>query len=80
MRKLCYTIDTVKRGEKKIDKRFYELNKEEMQEMRNTLWDAFMEQLKDWIPNYEWEELEELPMSEQDEILENLMNKVKKDL
>ena len=61
-----------------MDKRFYDLNKEEMKEMVDTMWDAFMEQLKDW--HVRWEMLEELPLSEQDEILENLMAKVKENL
>lgn len=61
-----------------MDKRFYDLNKEEMKEMVDTMWDAFMEQLRDW--HVRWEMLEELPLSEQDEILENLMAKVKENL
>lgn len=61
-----------------MDKRFYDLNKEEMKEMVDTMWDAFMEQLRDW--RVRWEMLEELPLSEQDEILENLMAKVKENL
>lgn len=63
-----------------MDRRFCNLNEEEMKEMRNTLWDSFIEQLKDWIPNHEWAEFEELPWLEQNYILENLMQKVKENL
>lgn len=63
-----------------MDRRFYELNQEETQEMKNTLWESCMELLQDWIPNAEWEELEELPRSEQDEILNNLWEKIKVNL
>lgn len=64
-----------------MNRRFYDLNKKEMKEMRDALWDAFMEQLEDWrISNYKWAKLEELPLSEQNEILENLMAKVKENL
>lgn len=59
---------------------FYELDRWEIKEMVDIIWEVFMEQLQEWIPNENWEMLEELPPAEQDEILEGLMKQVKEKL
>ena len=60
-----------------MDKRLYDLEQEEIKEMVDIMWDAFMQQLKEW---WSMEEFEELPLTKQNEILDNLMAKVKEKL